>query len=284
MALSLDGTTMLITGASSGIGRAIARLAAGRAKTLALVARRSDRLEALRDELLAAHPALKVQLFVCDLSNLDETARLLDEVAAEVGEVDVLINNAGVGEFGAYDQMDWRRIGSMLTLNVSSLALLTHRLVGPMVARGRGGVLNISSGFGLGFSPGFAAYVGSKHFVTGFTEALRLDLSGTGVAVTQVCPGPVRTEFAARVGYPGGRDPAPGIAYISDEKCARAALRGLERDRAMVVPGLVMKLLYLVIALSPRPLMRLTQIPLARAMRRRLALAAAEPPRLDAPK
>ena len=167
-----------------------------------------------------------MHLFVCDLSNLDETARLLDEVAAEVGEVDVLVNNAGVGEFGAYDQMDWRRIGSMLTLNVSSLALLTHRLVGPMVARGRGGVLNISSGFGLGFSPGFAAYVGSKHFVTGFTEALRLDLSGTGVAVTQVCPGPVRTEFAARVGYPGGRDPAPGIAYISDEKCARAALRG----------------------------------------------------------
>lgn len=284
MALSLDGSTVLITGASSGIGRALARLIAERAARLVLTARRRERLEELKAELCARRPALKVDVLPCDLSAAGEAARLLDDVAREVGEVDVLVNNAGVGEYGLYDQMEWRRVESMLTLNVTSLALLTHRLVGPMVARGRGGVLNISSGFGLGFSPGFAGYIGSKHFVTGFTEGLRLDLAGTGVTVTQVCPGPVRTEFASRVGYPGGRDPVPGFAYITDERCARLALRGFLRGRAMVVPGSTMKLLNLVIALSPRPLMRLTQWPLGRAMRRQLALPAGDPPKLEAPK
>src|SRR5205823_2799807 len=102
-----------------------------------------------------------------------------------------------------------------------------------------------------------------------FTETLRLDLSGTGVVVTLVCPGPVRTEFADNVGYPGGVDLAPGFSNISADACARAALRGFERGRALVLAGWVMKVLYLLICTSPRFLKRLAMTPFARALRRR---------------
>jgi short-subunit dehydrogenase len=281
MALELDDSTVLITGASSGIGRALARRIAPRARTLALVARRIDRLEALRDELMAAHPKLTVHLLPCDLADVAQTERLLDAVAAQVGAVDVLVNNAGVGDFGVFDRVDWSRTQQMITLNVTSLVLLTHRLVPSMVARGRGGVLNLSSGYGLGFTPGFAAYIGTKHFVTGFTEGLRLDLTGTGVVVTQVCPGPVKTEFADRVGYPGGKDLVPGFAYMSEDACARAALDGFLDERALVVPGLVMKLAWFFMGLTPRFVQRLVQGGFARMLRRQALAAADEPKQLS---
>lgn len=264
---SLQGTTVLITGASSGIGRELARLAARKARALGLVARRVDRLEALRAELAVANPMTKVAILPCDLSRLDDARRLLDELPAQLGDVDVLINNAGVGDFGLFDRCEWSRTESLLALNVTSLMLLTHRLIAPMVARGRGGVLNISSGYGFAFSPGLASYVGSKHFVTGFTEALRLDLAGTGVTVTQCCPGPVSTEFES-VALAGGEPVIPKWLMLGAEACARAALRGFERGRAMVVPGLLMKFLRFLVAVSPRFMQRLVQAPVAKRMRK----------------
>jgi uncharacterized protein len=280
MSLSLDGSTVLLTGASSGIGREMALLLAPRVGVLALVARRVDRLEALRAQLTAANPKLTVHLLPCDLSDPAATAQLADTVAAQLGHVDVLINNAGVGDYGLYDQVPWARIEKMLALNVTSVALLTHRLVPAMVKKGHGGVLNISSGFGIGFSPGFAGYVGTKHFVTGFTESLRLDLTGTGVVVSQVCPGPVATEFAEVVAYPDGRDPAPAFSYISAAACARAALSGFERDRALILPGLIMKLLYLVMMMSPRFMKRLVQKGIAKKIRAKALRAASAPKQL----
>jgi len=262
----LDDSTVLITGASSGIGRELARLAAAKARALVLVARRVDRLEALRDELQRARPSLKVHLEPCDLADVAAAARFLDGLAARVGDIDVLINNAGVGDFGPFDRADWKRTESLIALNVTSLALLTHRLVAPMVARGRGGVLNISSGYGFAFSPGLASYVGSKHFVTGFTESLRLDLSGTGVVVSQCCPGPVATEFEQVAA--GEEGVIPKWAQISAASCARAAMRGFERGRAMIVHGLLMKFLRFLVAVSPRFMQRLAQAPIARRFRK----------------
>ncbi len=271
MKLSLDGTTILITGASSGIGRELARLMAPRARTLALVARRLDRLEALRDELMQMHKNLTVHLLPCDLSDPAETARLCDELPQKIGDVDVLVNNAGIGDFVPFDRADWTKTRGLLDLNITSLALLTHRLVGGMVARGRGGILNISSGYGFAFSPGLAAYSGSKHFVTGFTECLRLDLVGTGVVVTQVCPGPVATEFGQ---VAGSEELVPKWIYITGEACARAALRGFLRGRAMVVPGLGMKLMRFVLAFTPRFMQRLFQAPFGKRFRKLPAKAA----------
>ena len=278
MALQLDDSTVLITGASSGIGRSLARLIAPRARVLALVARRHDRLEALRDELVAAHPKLSVKLLPCDLADVAQTERLVDAIATQVGTVDVLINNAGVGDFGVFDRVSWSRTQEMIALNVTSLVLLTHRLVPAMVARGHGGVLNVSSGYGLGFTPGFAAYIGSKHFVTGFTEGLRLDLTGTGVVVTQVCPGPVKTEFADRVGYPGGKDLVPGFVYQREEDCAQEALDGFLDERALVITGWVMKVAWFFMGLTPRFIQRAVQLGFARMVRQQALAAGDEPP------
>lgn len=269
----IDGGTVLITGASSGIGRAMALLLAPRARTLVLVARRKDRLEALRDELLRGRPELKVVLAPCDLGDRGQTDAMLDAVAAQAGDVDVLINNAGFGDLGVFDLADWGKTERMIGLNVTSLAYLTHRLVQPMVKRGRGGILNISSGWGLTFAPGLSAYIGTKHFVTSFTEALRLDLAGTGVVVTQSCPGPVPTEFEENMGNFTGMK-VPSIVEISAERCAKASLRAFDRGRALVIPGVLIWLVTLLGIVTPRFVLRLVYRPFGRAIRKRQLAAA----------
>ena len=120
-----------------------------------------------------------------------------------------------------------------------------------MLARGRGGILNVSSGLGLTFMPGAAVYSGSKHYVSAFTESLRLELRGTGVVVSQLCPGPVATEFLDVAGNPVGR-PVPRLLELSAEQCARVALRGFARGRALIVPGLVARILIGLGRITPR--------------------------------
>jgi short-subunit dehydrogenase len=251
----LEGV-VLITGASSGIGLALAREVAPRCSALVLVARRKSELEALARELRERHPKLRVLVAPCDLNDRAQIDGMLLDVQREFGVVDVLINNAGFGDMSLFDRSDWDRNQRMIDLNVTALAYLTHRLVGPMVERGRGGILNISSGLGLAFLPGFATYLATKHYVTGFTEALRLDLTGTGVVVTQSCPGPVATEFASHTGNFTGQE-IPAFLEISAEQCARESLRAFELDRALIVPGVVAWVLMFLNDLAPRPIRRL---------------------------
>jgi short-subunit dehydrogenase len=268
MASAIDGGVVLVTGASSGIGMALARLVAPRVATLVLVARRAERLAKLKEELLTARRALRVEVITCDLSDRTKVADLVREVASRGLVVDVLVNNAGVGLMGMFDLADPARVTSMIDLNVTSLTMLTSAFVPGMVERKRGGVLNVSSGFGLSVMPAFAAYIGTKHYVTGFTEGLRADLSGTGVTVTQVCPGPVATEFEDAIGnFTGAK--APGFVEISAEHCARSALRGFDRGRGLVVPGFWMTLLLWWNDLSPRFMRRLFAGLLGRAARKK---------------
>ncbi len=250
----IDNGVVLITGASSGIGREFARQLGPRAKGLALVARRTERLEDLKRELVVQRPDLKVGVYSCDLNDRVATDAMLLAVRRDMGPVDVLINNAGFGDFGPYDRVSWEKTERMINVNVTTLAYLTHRLVPDMVARGAGGVLNLSSGFGLSFLPGFAGYVGTKHFVTGFTECLRLELAPAGVAVTQACPGPVATEFVEHARM--GGMPPPSFVVISAAQCARQVLAGFARGKAMVVPGLLMRLVIASGGFTPRFLLR----------------------------
>lgn len=268
-----DQGVVLITGASSGIGWELARQLASRAKGIALVARRRDRLETLRAELLAAAPALRVSAHACDLTSPPDVDAMLAEVRSEHGAVDVLVNNAGFGDLGVFDRCSWEKTRRMIDTNVTALTYLTHALVGSMVARGRGGILNVSSGFGLNFGPGMAAYIGTKHYVTGFTEGLRLDLAGTGVVVTQICPGPVATEFADNIGNFTGMA-VPKIIEITAERCARAAIAALDKRRALVVPGILIRFLTWVGYRSPRWMTRLFYRPAALALRKKQETAA----------
>lgn len=256
-----------MTGASSGIGLAFAHLVAPRAKKLIMVARRVDKLEALRAELLAKHPKLEVVLEPCDLSKVDAAIALGTKVIAE-HQVDVLINNAGVGDMSVFDKAELPRLLSMIELNVSSLVALTHICIGPMVERGRGGILNVSSGAGMTVMPAFAVYTATKHFVTGFTEVLLLDLAGTGVRVTQLCPGPVPTEFEATAGNFTGQSP-PSFIEVTAPEAARAAIAGFDRGRAMVVPGFVFSNFMLVVRSTPRWVVRLVMKPIGKLLRKR---------------
>lgn len=234
----IDGGTVLITGASAGIGREFAIQLAPRARTLILLARRAGRLDELRARLLEGHPKLEVLTLPVDLSDEEDVERALAAVREKAGTVDVLVNNAGVGAQALTDQADWARVRLLLRTNVLAVAQLTTALVPAMVQRGRGGVLNMGSGAGLTIMPAAAAYTASKHFMDGFSEALRADLAGTGVVVTQVCPGPVDSEFDQVAGSAGGMTGAPPqFMRISAAQCAREALAGFDRGVPLVFPG-----------------------------------------------
>ncbi|MDQ4063214.1 MAG: SDR family oxidoreductase [Actinomycetota bacterium] len=263
----IDGGTILITGASSGIGRELARQLAPRARNLVLVARRAGRLEDLRPELEAKNPHLAVYIAACDLADEDATGSMLDWVSGRVGAVDVLVNNAGIGDQHLYDKADWARVRRVLQVNILTPALLTHRLVPQMVERGRGGVLNVGSGAGHSFLPGAAAYTGTKHFVDGFTETLHLELVEAGVAVTQVCPGPVETEFDQAADMEGLAGGPPKFLTISADRCARETIRGFERGNALIFPGFPYRAIMPLVGFIPRFLQRRTARSTARDLR-----------------
>jgi uncharacterized protein len=171
--------------------------------------------------------------------------------------VDVLVNNAGVGDQALADQADWARVRTVLRTNVLAVAQLTTALVPAMVERGRGGVLNMGSGAGLTVMPAAAAYSASKHFMDGFSEALRADLTGTGVVVTQVCPGPVDSEFDQLAGSAGGMTGGPPqFLRISAAQCAREALAGFDRGVPLVFPGRAYRIAMRALPLLPRQLAR----------------------------
>jgi short-subunit dehydrogenase len=195
---------------------------------------------------------LKVVVLGADLSDEHEAERLLANVSEQAGAVDVPVNNAGLGDSVLFDRAEWTRTRQILRTNIFAMAQLTSALTPAMVKRRRGGVLNIGSGAGLTVLPNAVAYVGSKHFVAGFSEALRADLSGTGVTVTQVCPGPVESEFDQVSNSPGGMVGAPSESFrISAAQCAREAVAGFERGEARVFPGRAYRFVMRVLPLLP---------------------------------
>lgn len=256
MKLQYQNQRVLLTGASSGIGEAMAKLlAAEGVKSLVLVARREERLEALKRELLQAYPQVAVYIYPCDLAERTAIDHLLHYITREVGAIDILINNAGMGDYSLFEDASWSKTEQMLKLNIQGLTYLTHKLAAPMIALGRGGILNVSSGFGVMFMPGMSVYAATKHYVTAFTEGLRLELKGTGVVVSQVCPGPVTTEFGQVAGLAKGS--VPGLIQISAQQCAEETLAGFAAGKAMIFPGQMVRVAMGFVRAMPRPLKRL---------------------------
>lgn len=225
--------TALVTGASSGLGVELARQLAQRGYRVVLAARRVDRLQALADELTALGQTSVV--VAADLSAPGAAQKLLDNLDARGLELDLLVNNAGVGLYGSVLDHTPERVASMLRLNIvalTELALVTGRR---MAARGSGTLINVSSTASFQPDPWVAAYGASKAYVTSFSLALGEELAPHGVHVLTVCPGLTRTEFDEAAGVRAAR--SADWMYMSAERAARIALRALDQKRRIVILG-----------------------------------------------
>ncbi len=247
-----------MTGASAGIGQEVARQLAGRATSLFLVARRIERLEELRAELRARHPDLRVEIRQTDLSQPNEVEELIAVTAAQSPPIDLLVNNAGLGDLGAFATADPEKLDRMMLVNMVALTRLTRGLLPAMLAQRRGAILNVSSSASFLPIANFAVYAATKAYVTSFSEALRSEVRSQGVDVTALCPGPVQTEFTEVAHREKNRDASlgPALVYVSVEEAVRAALAGVEAGRAIVIPGWAMKIGMTLVRLTPLAVLR----------------------------
>lgn len=229
-----DDRAALITGASSGIGEAIALELGQRGYQLILVARRTDRLHAL-----AASLSTKAHVLPTDLSSRTERAALPERVAELGLELDILINNAGLSGRAPVAKSVPEQQLNLVEVDVAAVVDLCSRFLPGMVERGRGAVLNVSSLAGFLPLPGQAAYGAAKAFVLSYTESLRSELRGSGVVATALCPGPVATGLDEVAGFSAGERAAvlPGFMWKSADEVARAGIDGLAANQARVVPG-----------------------------------------------
>ncbi|HVP62065.1 MAG TPA: SDR family oxidoreductase [Myxococcaceae bacterium] len=243
-------STVLVTGASGGIGAALAREYARHRHALVLVARSRGTLESIAEELRAAH-SVDVRTFVLDLATPGAADRLVAELDAVGIQVDVLVNNAGFALYGAFAETDWAKESEMLQLNVVTLTALTKRLLPGMLARRRGRILNLASTAGFLPGPLMAVYYATKAYVLSFSEALAEELRGSGVTVTALCPGPTRTGFQARAGMEASRL-VSGKRLPDAAEVAREGYEGAERGATVVIPGLQNRLQVGLIRFLPR--------------------------------
>ena len=240
----------VVTGASSGIGLALARELSRAGHPVLAVARRAERLHALA----AARPdgCGPVHPLPLDLADPEAPARIR-VAAGELGGAALLANVAGSGLYGPLARQDPRRLSQLVRVNCEALLLVTHALL-PSIVQRRGAILNVASSAAFQPTPFMAAYGASKAFVLSFSEALREELAGTGVRVTALCPGPVATEFGAVAGYRGRLRVPPGA--LGPEEAARAGLDALRRGKAVAVPGALYRAVTVAAQLFPRGVVR----------------------------
>ena len=250
MASPFQNLGALVTGASSGIGAAIARRLAADGARLALSARRADRLEALAAECqLLGSPAVAV--IADDLADKAAPARIAAKATAALGHVDVLVNNAGFAVPGLSERASMDRVAAMIEVNVTAHVALTRLLLPGMLDRGSGWLLTVASMAGIMPAPYQAGYAGTKAFLLNWSESLREEVRSRGVRVTALCPGMTDTEFFEAAGYRGTNKFTS--SKMPADRVARAGLAALAKDRPRVVPGAINKILIFAgMRLSPR--------------------------------
>ncbi len=247
----------MITGASAGIGKELARQLAPDAHALVLVARRLDRLDSLQADLLREHPSLNVFTYGLDLADETATNDFLKWLHENNLRVNFLINNAGLGDRGEFMTSDWVKVKAMLDVNITALTKLTHHLLPTLRSFQEAAILNVSSIASFVPIPNMAVYAATKAYVTSFSEALRAELRGTGVSVTTLCPGPVDTEFGSVAARDSGGDmAAPEFFKVPVGQVAHEALRAVAHDRARVVPGLLVAVVMAITCAMPLFLIR----------------------------
>src|SRR6266478_5402769 len=253
------GRTVLITGASAGIGYEFARQLAPVVSTMVLVARRNDRLAALKSELKVINPKLELFSRPLDLRDKDALERFCDWLDESDLAIDLLINNAGLGDHGPFVDSEWERVNSMLQVNVYALTYLTFRVLPAMRKAKRGAILNVSSIASLLPLPNSAVYAATKAYVTNFSEAIRAELRSSNISVTALCPGPVSTEFLslATRGDDHQSHTAPDSFIVPVQEVVRQGLEAVTKRRARVVPGAIVNFAMTMVAFLPMFIKRL---------------------------
>ncbi len=249
---------VLISGASAGLGEEFARQLAARCQSIVLVARRVDRLNEIA-ESLRAQQGIEVHCIACDLTKAEDRVTLFSTMSANGLFPDGLINNAGMGDYGAFHDADWQKISAMMQLNMEALTHLCHLFLPSMIRQGRGEIINISSMASILPIPDFAVYAATKAYVSSFSEALKIELREFGINVTAVCPGPVHTEFGQVAARREGTE-IHGMRewfYVSKAQVVTEAIRGMDRDAARVYPGWKIALAAAGISLLPLAALRL---------------------------
>src|SRR5579859_1156923 len=265
-----SSTAALVTGASAGIGSETARELARRGHNIILVARRKQRLDELAEELVSTH-GVRAETIPCDLGKPTTRGRLPGQITELGLEVDVLVNNAGFATGGAFADSDPQRELEQVRVLVEAVVALTSAFLPAMVERRRGAVLNVASTAAMQPLPYAAGYSAAKAYVLTFSEAIHQEVTGSGVTVTALCPGPVETEFWDAAGWQvaGGRSfekAFPKPALVSPRGVAKAGVDGLASGRRVVVPGLPMW----AAMLASRYIPHAVKLPvIERAMRRR---------------
>lgn len=257
MTFSLTHCSAIITGASSGLGAEFARQLAPVAKSLLLVARREEALNQIKAELLALRADLQVRVCVADVATDEGRARVVECVDVFDLKPNVLINNAGIGDYGDFASADAAKLRGQIDLNVTALVLLTHAVLPRLAAPA--GILNVSSLASQVPMPDLAVYGASKAFVTSFSEALRVELREKNIVVSALCPGPTPTNFgknARRAGGPDTNRSGQGLLRIAPEVVVRAGLDALASNRACVFPGTGVSIAAPLFRIMPRSLMR----------------------------
>ncbi len=258
MSRDFKGWTILITGASAGLGREFARQWAREAGRLILVARRLDRLEQVKEDLLSINSILQVDLLNYDLSVPSEMVRLMNWCESNQVHADLLVNNAGLGDYGVYELTEWQKLDQMLMVNIVALSALARYFLPEMIRRKKGAIANVSSIASFVPIPTFAVYAATKAYVTSFSEALSLELEGTGVTVTAICPGPIPTEFGSVAERAGKTKPlaSPPWFQITASQAVRESILAIRSGKPRFVPGLIVRCVAMLMSGCPTILMR----------------------------
>lgn len=238
--------TVLITGASDGIGKELAYKYAQDGYRLVLAARSEEKLQKLAEELMPAPVIVKRK----DLSDMNQVRELYEELKAESVCVDVLVNNAGFGLYGEFLRTSADEELNMIDLNIKSITLLAKLFAPDMAERGSGHILNVASTAAFQPGPLMAVYYATKAYVLSFSEAIENELKGTGVSVSVLCPGPTKTGFSDRANLGQSKLFKSGVMDVKE--VADAAYKGLHKKKTVIIPGLKNKMLAAAVRFMPR--------------------------------
>jgi short-subunit dehydrogenase len=243
-------TSAVVTGASSGIGEAIAHELGGAGIAMVVVARREDRLRVLAEQ----YPG--VEVLVADLATVEGQRAVAARISDPTRVVDLVVNNAGFGSNGAFHELDPERLADEIELNVAALTRLSHAALAAMIPRRRGWLLNVSSVASFQPSPRLAVYAATKAYVTSLTESLHEEAAGTGVKVTALCPGLTKTEFQRVSNTERYADVFPGFVWTSVDEVARTGLADVVSGKAISVPGWMYRSMVAAVGVTPRGITR----------------------------